>query len=466
MRFFFWVLTLIAAIIAAVHFSDLNPDPITIHVPFVKPSSVEVTPIYLVLSCIAAGALAVVMLVGVREMRAMILNWRSTQRLKREEKLQSYYTNGVLASLSRRPNEAISQLQKVLALDPNHTHALLSLGNIFRKEKHYNEAIRLHRKARLLEEGNMEILLSLARDLEDAKRYDEAIQALEDVLKLDGTNPTALHRIRDIHIRNDKWKDAHAIQERLLKAGLSEAEVRAETQVLAGLKYELGRYFVERGDRDQARRCFKDAIKLDKSFLPARIGFGETLIREGKLRQAAESWEKSYVKTGNPIFLQRLEDLYLELGEPGEMLRIYQQALAKRHNDPFLKLALGKLYYRLEMIDDALDLLSTMEDIQDPTGDLPQIMASLYIRKGETETALMAMQEVISRSRAGMTPLVCSACHYETREWSGRCPACGRWNTLAVTTPTVGAGSPTREDAREGSQPRPYPAVTSPFEIV
>jgi lipopolysaccharide biosynthesis regulator YciM len=464
MRFFLWVLTLIAAIIAAVQFSALNPDPVTLKLS--PQSSTHVTPIYLVLACIVAGALAVVMLVGVREIRAHILNWRSTQRRKREEKLQSYYTNGVLASLSRRTNEAISQLQKVLALDPNHTRALLSLGNIFRKERHYNEAIRLHRKARLLEEGNMEILLSLARDLEDAKRFDEAIQALEDVLRLDGTNPTALYRIRDIHIRNEKWRDAHAVQERLLKAGLTEADIRAENQILAGLKYELGRQYMERGDRDHARRHFKDAIKLDKGFLPARIGFGETLIREGKLRQAAESWEKSYVKTGNPIFLQRMEDLYLEMGEPGEMLRIYQQALARRNNDPSLKLALGKLYYRLEMIDDAFDMLSTLEGIQDPSGDILHILASLYIRKGDTETALMEMQEVLSRSRAGMTPLACSACRYETREWSGRCPACGRWNTLAVMAPTAGSGSPLREGARDSAQPRPYPTVASPIEIV
>jgi lipopolysaccharide biosynthesis regulator YciM len=465
MRFFLWMLTLIAAIVAAVRFSDLNPDPITVYLPF-KQSSVEVTPIYLVLACIAAGALAVVMLVGVREIRAHILNWRSTQRRKREEKLQSYYTNGVLASLSHRTNEAIAQLQKVLALDPNHTRALLSLGNLFRKEKHYNEAIRLHRKARLLEESNMEILFSLARDLQDAKRFDEAIQVLEDVLKLDGTNPTALYRIRDIHTRNGKWKDAHAVQERLLKAGLPENEVRAETQVLAGLKYELGRYYMERGDREQARRCFKDAIKLDKGFLPARIGFGETLIREGKLRQAAESWEKSYVKTGNPLFLQRLEDLYLEMGEPGEMLRIYQDALARRHSDAALKLALGKLYYRLEMIDDAYDLLSTLEGLVDPTGALYKIMASLYIRKGDTESALMVLQEALNRPQPAGAPFTCTACHYETREWSGRCQACGRWNTLVVTAPTIGSGSPSREGARESQQPRPYPAVTSPFEIV
>jgi lipopolysaccharide biosynthesis regulator YciM len=465
MRFFFWVLTLIAAIVAAVQFSGLNPEPITLRLS--RNSSVAVTPVYLILVCIAAGALAVVMLVGVREVRALILNWRSSRRRRRDEKVQSYYTDGMLASLSHRTAEAVSLLQKVLALDPNHIRALMSLGNIFRREKHYNEAIRLHRKARLLDEGNVEILFTLARDLEEARRYEEAIQALEEVLKGDGTNPTALYRIRDIHIRNGKWTEAHAVQERLLKAGLPEREARAEKQVLAGLKYEVGRSYMDKGDREHARRFFKDAIKLDKGFLPARIGFGETLIREGKLRQAAESWEKSYWKTGNPLFLQRLEDLYLEIGEPGEMLRLYQGALAKQHQNPALKLALGKLYYRLEMVDDAFDLLSTLEGASDPTGDLHRIMASLYIRKGDTEAAQMELQEALSVSRPGALPFACTVCRHETREWNGRCPACGRWNTLAVESPTARSSGLLRGSGGGVSEaPRPYPNVSAPFEIV
>jgi len=463
MRFFLWVFTLIVAIVAAAYFSDLNPDPITLRLS--KQTSTDVTPVFLVLLCIAGGALTVVMLFGVREVRTFILNWRSTQRRKREEKLQSYYSSGVLASLSRRTSEAITQLQKVLALDPLHARALLSLGNIFRREKHYNEAIRLHLRARSLEEGNLEILFSLARDLEDAKRYDEAIQALEGVLKLDSTNPTALYRIRDIYIQNSRWQAAHAVQERLLKAGLSEHEVRAETQVMTGLKYEVGRQSLERGDLDLARRYFREAIKLDKGFLPARIGFGELLIRESKLKQAAESWEKSYGKTGNPLFLQRLEDLYLEMGEPGEMLRIYQVALSRNDQNPLLKLALGKLYYRLEMIDDA-DLLSTLEGLQDPTGALHKIMACLYIRKGDTESALMILQDALNRPRPVGAPFACTACHDEAHEWSGRCQACGRWNSLAHVLPSFGSGSQPRESVREPVQPQPYPGVASPFEPV
>src|SRR5256712_12544237 len=168
MRFFLWVFTLIAAIVAAVYFSDLNPDPIMLRLS--RQTSTEVTPLYLLLFCIAGGALAGVLLFGLREVRVLILNWRSPQRRKREEKLQSYYNSGALASLSRRTRQAISQLQKLLALGPTPTRALLSLGNIFRREKHYNEAIRLHLSARALEEGNLEILYSPTPDLAVATR--------------------------------------------------------------------------------------------------------------------------------------------------------------------------------------------------------------------------------------------------------------------------------------------------------
>ena len=462
MKFFFWVITLIVAIVAAVVFSDLNPEPLTLRI-FAR-SSTKVSPITLVLSCVIVGALAVTLLVWVREIRALVLNWQSSRRQKREERVEAYYADGVLASLSRRTAEAISLLQKVLALEPNHTGALMSLGNIFRKEKHYNEAIRLHHKARQLDEGNLEILFTLAKDLQDAKRYEEAIHVLDEVLKIDTTNPTALYRIRDIHIRAGKWTEAHAVQERLLKAGLPDRDLRTETHLMTGLKYEVGRSYLERGDRDQARRFFKEAIKLDKGFLPARIGFGETLIHEGKVLQAAESWEKSYLKTGNPLFLQRLEDLYLKMGEPGEMIRIYQNALARTSMDPALKLALGRLYYRLEMVDDAFDQLSTLEGLFDPAGAIHTMMASLYIRKGNTEAALLEIQEGLSTSRPGWMAFQCMGCLYQTQEWSGRCPGCGCWNTIAIS-PATGV---TRALLESGHEPdtAPMHTVRAPFEIV
>src|SRR6185295_19521966 len=106
---------------------------------------------------------------------------------------------------------------------------------------------------------------------------------------------------------------------RLMKADLSQQDQRAEAGVLVGLTYETGRQLLERGHPEKARPYFRGAIKRDKGFLPAYIGLGEILIREGKVKNAAEILEKVYRKTGNIILLHRLEELYLEMGEPGEI---------------------------------------------------------------------------------------------------------------------------------------------------
>ena len=91
--------------------------------------------------------------------------------------------------------------------------------------------------------------------------------------------------------------------------------------------YEVGRQLLERGHPDKARRYFRGAIKKDRTFLPAYIGIGEILVREGKTKNAVEILKKIYAKTRSDIILHRLEELFLELGEPDEIIRAYHEAL-------------------------------------------------------------------------------------------------------------------------------------------
>jgi tetratricopeptide (TPR) repeat protein len=198
----------------------------------------------------AIGAALVTLAVGIRETAHAILNWRSGRLRRREAKVGVLHREGTNAFLSKRTAEAISLFQKALALDPNHIDSLLWLGNIHRTEKNYAEAIRLHRKARSIEDRNIEVLLALAKDLEGAKRFEEALHVLRDILKLDSANLTALMGKRDLYIRLESWNEALDIQHRLLKAHLSEAEHRAESGVLVGLTYEVGRHLLERGQPD------------------------------------------------------------------------------------------------------------------------------------------------------------------------------------------------------------------------
>ena len=152
------------------------------------------------------------------------------------------------------------------------------------------------------------------------------------------------------------------------------------------------------------------------------------------------------------------------MGEPGEMIRIYQDALARTHMDPAIKLALGRLYYRLEMVDDAFELLSTLEGLFDPAGVIHKMMASLYIRKGNTEAALLEIQEGLGTYRPGWITFQCTACLYETQVWNGRCTGCGTWNTIAIKPP-VGITDASLESTHITGTAS-MTSLRAPFEIV
>jgi lipopolysaccharide biosynthesis regulator YciM len=462
------LLTLFLVIVASLvygYIRELNPGAITIRL---SPTSVyELSPVSLMLISMATGALIVILTVGVRETRHLILTWRSSRLVRRKEKVDVLHREGAHAFVSKRTGEAIGLFQRALALDPNHVDSLLWLGNLYRAEQNFSEAIRLHRKARSIDEHNIEVLFALARDLEGAKRFEEALQTLQEVLRFDSANLTALIRKRELYIRLEQWPEALEIQHRLLKSHLPEQDQQTEAGVMVGLTYEVGRQLLERGHPEKARRYFRAAMKRDKTFLPAYIGLSEILIHEGKTKNAAEILEKVYTRTGNIILLHRLEELYLDLGEPSEIIRVYQEAAQHHPQDPALKFYLGKLYYRLEMVDEAFDVLSTLEAPQDQTSDFHKIMANLYLRKHQMEEAVDELKKALGFRKRVVVPYVCTNCRQESSDWSGRCQACGVWNTY-VALPWVDASATDSHEAPGalGVRAIPYQGLASPFETV
>ncbi len=447
------------------YFQELNPGTITIRIN--PTDSFNLSPVSLVLISMAAGAVLVTLLVGIRETTHLIGNWRGNRLVRRKEKVDALHREGTLAFMSKRTTEAIGLFEKALSIDPNRTDSLLWLGNIYRSENNFAEAIRLHQHAHRIEDRNIEVLFELAKDLESAKRYEEALQALRKILRIEPDNLTALIRKRDLLSRLEQWTDALEIQQRLLKAHLPETERRAETNLLVGCLYEVGRQLLERGHPDKARRYFRGAIKKDRGFLPAYIGLGEILIREGKIKNAVEILKKVYRKTKSVIILHRLEELYLELGEPTEVIQVYQEALQQDPHNPVLRFYLGKLYYRLEMVDEAFDVLSTLEGPQDQLVEYHKIMANLYLRKQHMAEAVTELKKALGFRKRVVVPYVCTHCQHQLPDWSGRCRRCGLWNTYAALPWLDATKTPTDQDTGAPTLPTiPYQGIASPFETV
>src|SRR5215510_9837126 len=447
------------------YFRELNPGTLMIRMgPSVQ---FELSPVTLVVFSMAVGAVLVAFAVGMRQTVHVIGNWRNTRMLRRREKLDALHREGTHAFMSKRTADAIGLFEKALAMDPNRIDSLLWLGNIYRSENNFAEAIRLHQHASRIDDRNIEVLLELAKDLEGAKRYEDGLQVYYKILKIEPDNLTALIRKRDLLIRLEKWSEALEIQHRLLKANLPEPERQAAAHLLTGCTYEVGRQLLERGHPDKARRYFRGAIKKDRTFLPAYIGIGEILIREGKTKQAVEILKKVYAKTRSIIILHRLEEHFLEQGEPSEIIRVYQDALQQDPHNSSLLFYLGKLYYRLEMVDEAFDTLSTVEGIQDQLVDYHKIMANLFLRKQQMEEAVVELKKALHFKKRVVVPYICTACQQESTEWSGRCRRCGTWNTLvALPWPNPSQAVLGQSNGPSSVPAVPYQGIASPFETV
>ena len=403
----------------------------------------DVPTVALILLSTAFGGLLAIIAAGFAEVRHLFRGWRQAKIKKRDDRVLELLRLAINAKASKRFEDAVGLFQKILLLNPNHVAALLQLGTLYRAQGNVSEAIRFHRKARTLEENNMEILLALAKDLEEAKRLDEAVQLLQEMRRLEGGSLTVLIQLRDLFVKLGRWEEAHDVQEKILPMSLRPDELKNEQAWLEGIKYEMGRHMIERGERDRARRYFRGAIKLNRNFIPGYIGLGEISVDEGKVKDAGELWEKALELTSNVILLHRLEDLYLERDQPAKILQLYREAIQRDPENRVLRFYLGKLYYRLEMVDEAFEVLTALDPGDEKMPDLHKLLGNLYLRKGDTEAAVDEFKKALNLKKRVLVPYYCPHCDYHAAQWSGRCPRCGRWNSFEAS-PIMGEWTPSR----------------------
>lgn len=409
---------------------EFNPGTMSINL--LPSRSYEMSKAAFFLISISFGAGTIFILYFYRDVKRFLSGLRVQREQKKRLRIQELYTKGLNSMLAKRNPEASSFFEKVLAIDPNHVDTLLRMGISQLREKNPQDAILLHQKALNLDPDNQEVMFSLAADYEEAKRYDDALKVYQEILARDSSNLTALIKTRDLYQRLNQWEQLYEAQERLLANPLSPTEQEVEHRRLVGFKYEFGRCLLEAGDMERAKKIFRGVIKLDKDFIPAYLGLGEVFFEEGKIKEAAELWDKAFKMTSSIVLLHRLEDLYLKQGDPGRAIEIYTQALAWKPQDIQLKFFLGKLYYRLEMIDEAFDILSSVDWGDKEFPDVHKLLGNIYLRRGSLGLAASEFKKALGFRKQVIIPYVCSNCELRTTDWSGRCPNCGKWNTFGV----------------------------------
>ncbi|MBI5187685.1 MAG: tetratricopeptide repeat protein [Nitrospirae bacterium] len=409
-------------------FAIFNQEVTTIKIPFSKIYEIPTTALILLSS--AAGAFAMLFVFVVRDTKKFIDNWQYQRKQKKEAKVQELYSKALNSLLAHNEDEAKELLKGVLSEEPEHPDALLRLGDIAISEEDFQKAGEYYQKARDLNPQNLETLFALERLMEKTGRWLEALRSIDEILEIDEGNLSALYKKRDILERQDRWDDLVFVQKSILRNEHAEKDRNREQQNLIGYKYEYGRHSLENGELEKAKRAFRTVLRIDRDFIPATLGLAEVLLREGETEEAINLLEKGYEQTSSMVTLSRLEDLLISLGEPSRLIRIYKNNLSKKPQDPVIKFFLGKLFYRLEMIDDAFETLTSIDTGGAVYPELHQLIGNLYMRRNELERAVHEFKKAADIKHAVRLTYCCRDCGYPSSEWSGRCPGCKSWGTF------------------------------------
>jgi tetratricopeptide (TPR) repeat protein len=409
------------------YFGILNQDHVTVTVT--KSYVYEMPKVLLLLISSTVGAFLMFLAFLVKDTRKFIQTIQQQKKTKKEERISALYSKALDAFFAQRWEDSQAILEQILKGEPEHIDSILKLGGIKFNAREYAAAFNYYKRAYAIDPTKTETLFALAEVKEATGAYPDALVYIDEILEHGENNIRAFYRKRDLLEKMDKWDDLVLLQKNIIKMKKSERGKAREQERLIGYKYEQGRASLEVGDLEKAEKAFRTLLRLDRDFIPAHLGLAEVIFREENADDAVTYLENVYVQTKSLIVLARLEDLLISIGEPGRLINIYRNALTNNPDNISLKLLLGKLYHRLEMLDDALDILHSIDYAGSSYPEISKILGNIYLKRNQPDRAAEEFKKVIDIKKAFRVPYCCSNCGFFAVEWSGRCPSCKSWDT-------------------------------------
>lgn len=412
------------------YFWGINPGEVTV---FLTSEQSFTLPTAIMLIC--AVLLGLFLGNGVHILSAIahsLSHWRGGRQQKKAEEVSSVYRSGVGRLLSGDLKKARTLLRKALDRDSKRVDSYLALASVAEQEGNSQEAIDLLQQARKLDPQGLEILFKLAAIYQDAGRGEEAMSVYKELLANDAENRKAMRALRDLQIAGGSWAEALELQKRIVKAASSGPRSEQEKQLLRQIRYEIARTQLDKGEAEQAVEACKDLIKQDAKLTPARVTLGDAYRALQRDTDASKVYQEGYKILQKSVFLARLEDLYIGAEDPAALLAFYRSRMQEDSSDLLLKLYLGRLCLRLEMVDEALQHLTDLETSGIEFSQLYLLLAEAYRRRHKVEQAVVEYQRALGVDSHLTLGFVCEECGAKHAEWLSRCPECKAWDSLVL----------------------------------
>ena len=376
------------------------------------------------------GIIASILVSFIFDVKGVITGWLTGRKERKAEEFQEMLDKARSYDLRGDRDKAIESAERIIRIAPQMEDAYLFLGDIYTSMEECDKAMETMNIAESTLGKQEKILLKKAKINILKKDFLKNEEILKNLLQVNESNVEAMKMLRDLHIWKKDWDEAYLVEKKIRRFIKTEEEGRR----FIGIRYErlLARFnerFAQNSDKIIDK--LKEIISEDKRFIPAYVLLAEAYKKIGKLNEAGRVYGRGYTKTGHIIFLLKMEDLYINQGDPGAILKIYQRVLDLSPKDHLISFLYARLCLKLEMIDEAIETLNTLLAEGEDFKGLHRAMAEACIHRGETEEAIEEFKEAFPMDEIYI-PFVCNKCQSIKSEWKDFCESCYSWSTVSV----------------------------------
>lgn len=430
MKYKILTIILFVFIILYIYLDNLNPQNVRLYIGYGKfyETSVSSFVVIAFILGIIVSALAGLII----DLKNFLTNWKKGRKERKIKEFKESFEKAKSYVLKGDKEKAIESLNRITRRYPDMESPYIYLANLYISSKELERALDVLNQAEQTIGKKERILLKKAVVNKSLNNTNEAENSLLETIKINEANISALTLLRDIYVEKKDWDSAYNIQKRIKRLVKDEQEQRR----FIGIKYELiCESYSKKNElnEDKIIKELKEIINEDKRFIPAYLFLADIYKKIGKLNEAGRVYGRGYTKTGHIIFLLKMEDLYIERGDPGVILKIYRRIMDISPNNRLIIFLYARLCLRLEMIDEAIDMLNNLLAEGVDFKGLHRAMAEAYIHRGEMKKALDEFRRTFPIEKVYI-PFACDVCNSQKEEWEDFCSNCFSWNTINVRT--------------------------------
>ena len=425
-----------------------------------KPDYLEVDVVYVILVSILIGIAIMIFFVAIAG-----IGWRyyllknKHERNKERKVLWEQREEAIAWSLEGFHQAATRRFERIIDKEHPHIELYVGLAETFERQGDPQKAIENYNSILVRHPKNMRALFGAARNWETLGNYAEALTLYERILNIESTSPAAIKKKLDLLEKSGQY--AEAIQE--YKRAWPTPESQEMQEILASLYYRLAVKQLKESDAKGAERTLKESRREYDYYVPSMLILANLYLNTDRERDARRIWEQTAETTLSTIIFRRLEEYYYnQKGDPKENLKpvitLYKR-LIETHDANHLRLALGKLYLKLEQFDLAEPMLLEFQS-KDPS--IPQVhllLAELYQRTDKIEKALEEYRFSAELVDIKIADFKCGKCGVMYEYWADQCTSCKSWGTIEDLFFSKGPKSMLPE-----LKQRPLPQLPTPTE--